>query len=376
VTESAADAAARRCPSCGEAIAADDAFCESCGATLRDGALPAAVAAAPGAPAPAGDAEPSADGDGPRTTGAATTGRTTVRRCAACGGEVLEDGFCGTCGQRALSERDHWSEYPAAWIGGVCDKGIVHARNEDAMALAATPDGRLGVLVVCDGVTTAPDSDRAALGAARAACAQLLAASPAADADEAEAGVIDRSSRAVADAALAANAAAVGVAHALGNPPEPPSCTFVAAVVAGDVLTVGWCGDSRAYWLPDGAPGEQLTIDHSLGTEMIAGGMSREDAEAEPSSHTITRWLGADSIDANPEVRSLHLDGAGWVVVCSDGLWNYASEPATLAAVIAASSADRADPVASAAALVEWANGQGGHDNVTAALARYDPSLR
>jgi serine/threonine protein phosphatase PrpC len=370
--------AGARCPSCGEAIAADDAFCESCGATLLDGALPAPVTAAPGAPAPAGDAEADVDVDdnGSHPSGAATTGRSTIRRCAACGGEVLEDGFCGTCGQRALSERDHWSEHPAPWIGGVCDKGIVHARNEDAMALAATPDGRLGVLVVCDGVTTAPDSDRAALGAARAACAQLLAVSPAADADEPEAGVIDRSSRAVVDAAAAANAAAVGVAHALGNPPEPPSCTFVAAVVAGDVLTVGWCGDSRAYWLPDGAVGEQLTIDHSLGTEMVAGGMSREAAEAEPSSHTITRWLGADSIDANPEVRSVHLDGAGWIMVCSDGLWNYASEPETLAALLAGPAADGADPVAVAEALVEWANAQGGHDNVTAALARYDPSLR
>jgi serine/threonine protein phosphatase PrpC len=256
----------------------------------------------------------------------------------------------------------------------VCDKGIVHARNEDAMALAATADGRLGVLVVCDGVTTAPDSDRAALGAARAACAQLLAASPAASADEPEAGVIDRSSRAIVEAAVAANAAAVGVAHALGNPPEPPSCTFAAAVVAGDVLTVGWCGDSRVYWLPDEGAGEQLTVDHSLGTEMIAAGTSREDAEADPTSHTITRWLGADSVDSRPEVRSVHLDGAGWVVVCSDGLWNYASDPAAIAELIGA--APSADPVDVADHLVGWANGQGGHDNVTAALARYDPSLR
>ena len=34
------------------------------------------------------------------------------------------------------------------------------------------------------------------------------------------------------------------------------------------------------------------------------------------------------------------------------------------------------DVVAAAERLVEWANAQGGHDNITAALARYDPSLR
>jgi len=38
--------------------------------------------------------------------------------------------------------------------------------------------------------------------------------------------------------------------------------------------------------------------------------------------------------------------------------------------------APSADPVDVADHLVAWANGQGGHDNVTAALARYDPSLR
>ena len=52
----------------------------------------------------------------------------------------------------ARSPRDHWTEQPAPWIGGVCDKGIVHTANEDAMALAATPDGTLSILVVCDGI--------------------------------------------------------------------------------------------------------------------------------------------------------------------------------------------------------------------------------
>ncbi len=107
---------------------------------------------------------------------------------------------------------------------------------------------------------------------------------------------------------------------------------------------------------------------------MIAAGASREDAEADPTSHTITRWLGADSVDSRPELRSVHLDGAGWVVVCSDGLWNYASEPEPIAELIGA--APSADPVDVADHLVAWANGRGGHDNVTAALARYDPSLR
>ena len=287
---------------------------------------------------------------------------------------MLEDGFCGTCGQKAASVRDHWDEHPSDWVGGVCDRGIVHAGNEDAMALASTVDRSLGVLVVCDGVTSAPDSDKAALAAARAACAHIVSAGvPQANG---AAGVIDLASEILVQAAEQANAAAVGVAHTLGNPPEPPACTFVAAIVTAGVVTVAWSGDSRAYWLPDAGDPRQLTVDHSLGSEMIAGGMSRDDAEADPTSHTITRWLGADSVQPAPDVSSLMLDGPGWLLVCSDGLWNYASAAADVAGLVRGFVAGGSTtPVALAADLVDWANGQGGHDNITAALARCAPSL-
>jgi serine/threonine protein phosphatase PrpC len=167
------------------------------------------------------------------------------------------------------------------------------------------------------------------------------------------------------------------VAHTLGDPAEPPSCTFVAAVVSEELITVAWCGDSRAYWLPDTGEARQLTVDHSLGTELLASGESRAQAEADPAFHTITRWLGADSVDHSPEFASQTIDGAGWLLVCSDGLWNYASalpEMRTLLSDLSAGAGT--DPVPLAAALVDWANAAGGHDNITAALARCDPSLR
>jgi serine/threonine protein phosphatase PrpC len=383
----------RSCPTCGASIGATDAFCESCGASLQgvgatsvntDGTLvPGAAGAAGVAAGAVGEHDDDGDdGDQAHTTPPTTTTRSPPstgplgRTCAACGGAVLDDGFCGTCGQRALSERDHWEEHPVEWLGGVCDKGIVHARNEDAMALAGTEDGSLGVLVVCDGVTTAPDSDRAALAAARAACAYLLA-NATAPSGASDAALIDANSRALVAATRQANTAAVGVAHALGNPPEPPSCTFVAAVIAGDILTVGWCGDSRAYWLPDDGDGEQITMDHSLGTEMIRTGLSQEQAESDPQSHTITRWLGADSNDATAELVSRQLDASGWVVLCSDGLWNYASTADAIRDLVSTEQAGGAtSPVLIAERLVRFANEQGGHDNITAALARIDPSLR
>jgi serine/threonine protein phosphatase PrpC len=356
------------CPACAAPIADGDTFCEACGAQLNGSPDPAD-------PAPAMAAvlsQPRA----PLPDDTAPIPRTIIKsiECAQCGGRILDDGFCGTCGQKARSPRDHWEERPATWVGGVCDKGIAHAANEDAMALAATADGSLAILVVCDGVTSAPHSDRAALAAARAACSQLTATS--APPTEGVAAAVSYWTAALESACTEANRSAVGVAHTLGDPSEPPSCTFVAAVVSGSLITAAWCGDSRAYWLPDSGEARQLTIDHSLGTELMAAGKSRAEAEADPGFHTITRWLGADSVDHSPEFASQTIDGPGWLLVCSDGLWNYASAAEEIAKLVAEISAlSDGDPVRLASSLVDWANAAGGHDNITAALARCDRSL-
>ncbi|WKK72111.1 zinc ribbon domain-containing protein [Rathayibacter oskolensis] len=123
---------ATACPVCGEPVTAGDAFCEACGSTLI------VRAAEPAAPEPA--------------------------PCVYCGGAVADDGYCEQCGQRAPTEREHWSEAPHPLVGGVCDRGIRHPANEDAMALGAVASEgalRTALLVVCDGVSSTPDSDRA-----------------------------------------------------------------------------------------------------------------------------------------------------------------------------------------------------------------------
>ena len=345
------------CPGCGEPCAPEASFCETCGTALTPGA--ARMTADPTTAVPTADA-----------TGAA--GPPAAAACAGCGGTVLDDGFCDTCGQRARTPRDHWAESPSTWVGGVCDKGIVHIRNEDAMALASlTALDSFAALVVCDGVTSAPDSDQASIAAARAARDRLVADATAAPAPAPAARRIEHWSGSITKACALAQRETVAVAEALGTPPEPPSCTFVAAVVDHDLISVGWCGDSRAYWIADDGGAAALTTDHSLGTEMIARGVDPAAAEADPTSHTITRWLGADSHAPVAEFRSMTVPGPGWLVVCSDGLWNYASSPSAIAALISeAFAAGATTPTDISASLVEFANTCGGHDNITVALAR------
>jgi serine/threonine protein phosphatase PrpC len=270
--------------------------------------------------------------------------------------------------------RDHFTEAPASWVAGVCDRGIAHARNEDAMALGpADATARVVGLVVCDGVTSAPDSDVAALAAARAARevleqvpAQMTAAAPGSPALQ-----VQHLCQVLVDAGVAAQAEAKAAARRVGTAKNPPSCTFAAALAHDDVIAAGWVGDSRVYWLPDDGEARQLSVDDSWATQQIARGVAREVAEADPQAHAITRWLGADSPATEVLCATLDTGGvAGWLLVCSDGLWNYVSLADDVRAMIATYAATDPAPLAIAEQLVAFANSKGGHDNITAALAR------
>ncbi|MDF2806210.1 MAG: hypothetical protein K0S43_1156, partial [Cellulosimicrobium sp.] len=348
-------------------------FCEACG-------TPLAVLTDPD-PDPPTTGVP--DGDGPDVPGGASPEAdappaTGARPCVRCGGRVADDGYCTECGEPAASERDHWAERPATWVGGVCDRGVRHVRNEDAMALAAGPSATderaFAALVVCDGVSSAPDSDVASLAAARAARDVLVAGAPAGATPvqgETTARMGVWSAR-IADASRAAQEAILATVGAMADRENPPSCTFVAAVVDGPLVVTGWVGDSRAYWIPDEGEAHQLSVDDSWAQEMMAQGIPRAQAESSPQAHAITRWLGPDAPDPVARTAATFPDRDGWVLVCSDGLWNYCSPAADLAALLHDTQGRVGDdPQTVAGALVDWANAQGGRDNITATLARF-----
>jgi serine/threonine protein phosphatase PrpC/uncharacterized OB-fold protein len=361
------------CPNCGNPVAPSARFCEACGATLT--------------PTTATDSDtelPDEQLESPITLSGSIQYSTLetdppdgfddtvviARPCTNCGGRVGPDGYCETCGTKALTERDHYTENPASWVAACSDKGVRHFRNEDATAVAAEPDGSgRAVLVVCDGVSTSIDSDVASLAAARAARDILLAQKPA--------GIGVPASRAAAMAnALEAAAAGANAAVIDNTAPDSDgaaSCTFAAAVVEGDLIAFGNVGDSRVYWIPDRGSADQpreLSVDDSVAQARIAMGVPREEAENGPQAHAITKWLGRDTPDFVPRTGSLEAVRPGWLVVCSDGLWNYVSEAAELQTLIADLSATDGDPLGLCVELVGWANDQGGKDNISVALAR------
>jgi serine/threonine protein phosphatase PrpC len=142
-------------------------------------------------------------------------------------------------------------------------------------------------------------------------------------------------------------------------------------VLEGTRISHANVGDSRCYWLPDEGEPVQLTVDDSVAQSQIASGVAKEVAETGEFAHAITKWLGRDSQDIVPAVGSLEVTGSGWLLACSDGLWNYASAPSAIQEQVRAATAT--DPEGIALALVAFANAAGGHDNITAALARVGP---
>ncbi len=179
------------------------------------------------------------------------------------------------------------------------------------------------------------------------------------------------------DESVQAALAAVVATTADREVENPPSCTFVAAVIDDGVAVVGNVGDSRAYWLPDdpSEPARQLTRDDSFAAEQISAGMSREEAETSPGAHAITRWLGVDAPeDLTPHTADLDLVDDGWLMVCSDGLWNYCSDATDLQTLVHDTMARLGvcarHPGSLAQALTDFAIERGGMDNITVTLAR------
>lgn len=264
--------------------------------------------------------------------------RAPDRPCGGCGAAVAADGYCGSCGRRPGVGSDH-AEHELPGVAAVTDRGPRRHRNEDAYAIGVV-DGRRAA-VVCDGVSSVPGSDRAATAAVGHAIAVLVAG-----------GTLVEAYRSAA-AALAD-----------GPTPDPPSCTFLAAVVEHGTITVGWLGDSRAYWL-DAAGARCLTVDDSLAGQLTAAGVDVDGLPLPAQATALTRWLGADAPAGDPHLTALRPAGPGVLLLSSDGLTRY---PAWTAAVAGAGCAGDL-----ARRLTAYACAAGGADNVTVAVVPVDP---
>ena len=315
-----------QCPQCETPVLPTDQFCEECGTAL--------------------------------TEKNASSG---CEKCGASSDTIDPDGFCGQCGFRQEArEGDRVEVMLNPKLAGVSDRGLRHHQNEDFLALQTI--GTAEILIVCDGVSSSHHPELAAQAAAKSACSTLAAAlQTGASPESALRSAIDT-------ARLEVSRLSEGQSDT-----EPPSTTLVAAVVQNGIATIVWLGDSRAYWISDNGS-HQLTHDHSWVNDAIASGkMTAAEANHSPQAHAITRWLGADAQDDTvPSIVRFSLPGSGYLLLCSDGLWNYVPEAQQIQELVQKSLGT--DAVTVSRSLVEFARSQGGHDNITVALFSH-PSL-
>ncbi|WP_142988465.1 PP2C family protein-serine/threonine phosphatase [Granulicella rosea] len=282
--------------------------------------------------------------------------------CGASADEADEDGFCLRCGRRVVRPAsDHVEEALSPVFAAVSDRGIRHDRNEDRFGMLQS--GAWRVMAVCDGVSATRKSEIASAAVSEGLVRSL--------GDAVKGGVADP--ELAMRQAIAAGAANLATRTPRDERENPPSTTVVAALVrtseTGLEVAIGWIGDSRAYWI-DASGATPLTVDHSWLNEVVASGeMSAAAAAAAPQAHAITRWIGAD---AEPNLKAdivrRSFTGAGTLLLCTDGLWNYASAENALAKLVHEGAATGEDALATARRLVQFANERGGQDNITVAL--------
>jgi len=136
--------------------------------------------------------------------------------------------------------------------------------------------------------------------------------------------------------------------------------TMVAAAIVDDEIGIAHVGDSRAYRIRDGAI-ERLTRDHSMLEQFkeLYPEMTREEEHNFPHKNVITRALGlADDVEIDTQTHEV-LAGDLYLL-CSDGLTGHLSDEELLEVMNGAEELERA-----VAELIDRANDQGGHDNIT-----------
>jgi PPM family protein phosphatase len=141
--------------------------------------------------------------------------------------------------------------------------------------------------------------------------------------------------------------------------------TLTIALVMGQQVTFGHVGDSRAYFIYKDGRIEAITRDHSLVQRLLElGQITAAEAAVHPNRNVLYRALGQGDV-LEPDLAIKPFPLSGYLLLCSDGLWNVISEDDIRNIVLNAPNLQIA-----CNKLVAAANTAGGPDNISVILVQ------
>lgn len=235
-------------------------------------------------------------------------------------------------------------------VAGLSDVGCQRANNEDSFGY----DLANQVFVVCDGMG----------GMAAGELASSTAVAALLEFFSQQAGSAATAEEKLFRSVLQAHARVCALSQQ-DETLQGMGTTLVAACVDDRNLVIGNVGDSRAYFLREGAC-VQVTHDHSFVAEQVRmGAMNEEQAGASPLKSLITRAIG--QIDpVEPDIFKAVIEPGDILLLTSDGLTRYADADEIASLILGSGTLEQA-----CQALIDTAKAQGAVDNVTCLLLQF-----
>jgi serine/threonine protein phosphatase PrpC len=233
-------------------------------------------------------------------------------------------------------------------IGAATHAGYVREENQDYQGVFETPLGRL--LVVADGMGGHKGGALAAQLTVQALQQTFNTSSPVEEV--------------IQEAFNNANSQVYRRATAGDEATEGMGSTALALLLSDDRAWIAHVGDSRAYLMRDGRM-TRLTKDHTRVQRMVdVGILTEEEARVHPDGNLLDRAMG-HSPAIEIALSSHRLMAGDAVLLCTDGLWAYATEIEIEQVLSRPGTAQQLCDQ-----LVQMALDHGGEDNITVQLLR------
>ncbi len=241
---------------------------------------------------------------------------------------------------------------------GLTDVGRTRATNQDSFRIDKLSDSSV-LCTVCDGMGGANGGNEASEIAVNVFNTHVLGSL------EQQHGIVNLNKSQIRRMLMSAiDAANTSVFNKSNSDPMlyGMGTTLVSALITEEFIYAVNVGDSRIYGQNEGEL-IQLSKDHSYVQYLVDEGVIRpEDAENHPQKNIITRAIGTTNY-VQADYFEFYTNDFKKLLLCSDGLSNYASNSDITEIIISADGLEER-----VHKLIEGANNGGGGDNITAVL--------